>query len=218
MAKNNLLKTILGISIGALAITATVSIIKNINKPGNDPSITTPVEPEVNKNLATFDFRSTEDYFIAGPTKSLTYYMNEHSTNERPIFGGAIHNQGVSLKKELGIQIGTGGPIGGTYLRMSFVDSYTFNHAKIVATNYCKKNTSPEDDGRYKYDKVTERGGDSQYRLNNSSDIIDLPMNADLYVQDEIITSTFIFEEAQKELFIEAGGTCCFLSLELWTE
>lgn len=42
MAKNNLLKTILGISIGALAITATVSLIKNVNKPGNEPSISVP--------------------------------------------------------------------------------------------------------------------------------------------------------------------------------
>lgn len=39
MAKNNLLKTILGISIGALAITATVSLIQKLNKPGKQPSI-----------------------------------------------------------------------------------------------------------------------------------------------------------------------------------
>lgn len=39
MAKNKFLKTILGISIGALAITATVSLIQKLNKPGKQPSI-----------------------------------------------------------------------------------------------------------------------------------------------------------------------------------
>ena len=88
MAKNNLLKTILGISIGALAITATVSLIQKLNKPGKQPSISITGTYKVNF------YRGDEKVFnsqeikegecatdpgapVTGDTKVFKYWMTE---------------------------------------------------------------------------------------------------------------------------------------------
>lgn len=65
MAKNNLLKTILSISIGALAITATVSLIQKLNKPGKEPSISVPAIPdETDYSLKVGDELFNKTFYI----------------------------------------------------------------------------------------------------------------------------------------------------------
>ncbi len=46
MAKNNLFKNILLIGGIVIASAATIAIIRNLNKPGNEPSISVPVIPD----------------------------------------------------------------------------------------------------------------------------------------------------------------------------
>lgn len=55
MAKNNLFKNILLIGGIVIASTATIAIIRNLNKPGNEPSISVPaVEPSTSTSKTSF--------------------------------------------------------------------------------------------------------------------------------------------------------------------
>lgn len=72
MAKNKFLKTILGISIGALAITATVSLIQKASKPGKEPSISVPSIPD----KTDYSLKVGDELF------NKTFYINQKALYE----------------------------------------------------------------------------------------------------------------------------------------
>lgn len=229
MAKKNLLKTILGISIGALAITATVSLIQKLNKPGKEPSISVPSIPEQEerKNLATFNFVTTSDNVSLDTQEKVIAFMSATTTNNKAsIFGTLLETEveennvkrttpyAIKLfqSKELGLRVGSSSALGG--LGISMNDGFTFNHARVSATNYHRLKTAAEEDGTFNYSK---NANGSSYTLNSKP--VSLPANADLKVADDVIETTFEFETEQNTLTIAGtSGRPCILSLELWTE
>ena len=231
MAKNKFLKTILGLSIGALAITATVSLIQKINKPGKEPSISVPSIPipeqEERKNLATFDFVTTSDNVSLDTQEKVIAFMSATTTNDKAsIFGTLLETEieennvkkttSYAIKlfqsKELGLRVGSSSALGG--LGISMNDGFTFNHARVSATNYHRLKTAAEEDGTFNYSK---NANGSSYTLNSKP--VSLPANADLKVADDVIETTFEFAVEQNQLIIAGtSGRPCILSLELWTE
>ena len=230
MAKKNLLKTILGISIGALAITATVSLIQKINKPDKEPSISVPsvsAEQEQKKSLATFNFVTNSDNVSLDTQGKVIAFMSATTTNDKAsIFGtlleieveqnGVKQNAPYAIKlfqsKELGLRVGSSGALGG--LGISMNDGFTFNRAKVKAVNYHRLKTAAEEDGTFNYNK---QSNGSSYTLNSKP--VSLPTNANLKVADDVIETTFEFAAEQNQLIIAGtSGRPCILSLELWTE
>ena len=226
MKKNNTFKTIIGVAVSVLAITATVSIIKNINKPGNDPSISVPAV-ENRKNLATFNFVTDSDNYQLDTQDKVIAFMSATTTNDKAsIFGklleievaqnGVKQNVPYAIKlfqnKELGLRVGSSGALGGLGINMN--DGFTFNRAKVKAVNYHRLKTIAEEDGTFNYNK---QANGSSYTLNSKP--VSLPTNANLKVADDVIETTFGFETEQNTLTIAGtSGRPCVLSLELWTE
>lgn len=226
MKKNNTFKTIIGVAVSVLAITATVSIIKNINKPGNDPSISVPAV-ENRKNLATFNFVTDSDNYQLDTQDKVIAFMSATATNDKAsIFGtlleieveqnGVKQNAPYAIKlfqnKELGLRVGSSSALGG--LGISMNDGFTFNRAKVKAVNYHRLKTIAEEDGTFHYNKQLNG---SSYTLNSKP--VSLSTNADLKVADDVIETTFAFDTEQNTLTIAGtSGRPCILSLELWTE
>lgn len=221
MAKNNLLKTILGISIGALAITATVSLIQKLNKPGDEPSISVP-SIETRKNLTTFNFVTTTDNKDLSSETTFINFLNGCNEDSKQIFGKLLTTTSnektvpyaikLYQSKELGLRLGSSSALGGFGINMS--EDFTFNRAKVKAVNYHRLKTIAEEDGTFNYNKQTNG---SSYTLNEKA--VSLPMKDDLKVADDVIETTFEFETAQTTLTIQGvTGRSCLLSLELWTE
>ncbi len=222
MKKENILSTILYVALASLAITATVSLIKNINKPGDDPTISVPAV-ETRKNLTTFNFVTTTDNKDLSSETTLINFLNGCNEDSKQVFGTLLTTTTSDEKtvpyaiklyqsKELGLRLGSSSAVGGFGINMS--SDFTFNRAKVKAVNYHRLKTIAEEDGSFNYNKQTNG---SAYTLNEKA--VSLPMQEDLKVADDVIESTFEFETTQTTLTIAGtSGRPCLLSLELWTE
>lgn len=221
MAKNNLLNTIFYVALASLAITATVSLIQKLNKPGNEPSISVP-SVETRKNLTTFNFVTTTDNKDLSSETTLVNFLNGCNENNKQIFGKLLTTTSnektvpyaikLYQSKELGLRLGSSSSLGGFGINMA--EDFTFNRAKVKAVNYHRLKTIAEEDGTFNYNKQTNG---SSYTLNEKA--VSLPMKDDLKVADDVIESIFEFDTAQTTLTIQGvTGRSCILSLELWTE
>lgn|GEM_PF-4927529 len=216
MAKNKFLKTILGLSIGALAITATVSLIQKINKPGDEPSISVPAisdEPEVDtrKNLAVFDFSSSEQ------NQAITFDNIKDTFNSfgtKAIFGDPVSSSSDTAYK-FNIRATTGINFSmSTNINMTMND-FTYNRIKIKAANLGLTSAHADSTGKTAYS-----GSPGTLTIGNLTDsVITLATNSNQYEPYVPVEEVFESEEAQSTLQLiggQAGGY--ILSLELWTE
>ena len=220
MKKNNILSTILYVALASLAITATVSLVKNINKPGDDPTISVP-DVETRKNLTTFNFVTTTDNKDLSGETTLINFLNGCNEDSKQVFGTLLTTSNEKTvpyaiklyqSKELGLRLDSSSAVGGFGINMA--EDFTFNRAKVKAVNYHRLKTIAEEDGTFNYNKQTNG---SSYTLNEKA--ASLPMKEDLKIADDVIESTFEFETAQTTLTIAGtSGRPCLLSLELWTE
>lgn len=196
-------------------------IIKNNNKPSNEPSISVP-DVETRKNLTTFNFVTTTDNKDLSSETTLVNFLNGCNENNKQVFGKLLTTTSgentvpyaikLYQSKELGLRLGSSSSLGGFGINMS--SEFTFNRAKVKAVNYHRLKTIAEEDGSFNYNKQTNG---SAYTLNEKA--VSLPMKEDLKVADDVIESTFEFDTAQTTLTIQGtSGRPCLLSLELWTE
>lgn len=221
MKRENILNTIFYVALASLAITATVSLIQKLNKPGNEPSISVP-SVETRKNLTTFNFVTTTDNKDLSSETTLVNFLNGCNENNKQIFGKLLTTTSnektvpyaikLYQSKELGLRLGSSSSLGGFGINMA--EDFTFNRAKVKAVNYHRLKTIAEEDGTFNYNKQTNG---SSYTLNEKA--VSLPMKDDLKVADDVIESIFEFGTAQTTLTIQGvTGRSCLLSLELWTE
>ena len=196
-------------------------IIKNSNKPSNEPSISVP-SIETRKNLTTFNFVTTTDNKDLSSETTFINFLNGCNENNKQIFGKLLTTTSnantvpyaikLYQSKELGLRLGSSSSLGGFGINMA--EDFTFNRAKVKAVNYHRLKTIAEEDGTFNYNKQTNG---SSYTLNEKA--VSLPMKDDLKVADDVIETTFEFETAQTTLTIQGvTGRSCLLSLELWTE
>lgn len=221
MKRENILNTIFYVALASLAITATVSLIQKLNKPGDEPSISVP-SIETRKNLTTFNFVTTTDNKDLSSETTFINFLNGCNEDSKQIFGKLLTTTSnektvpyaikLYQSKELGLRLGSSSALGGFGINMS--EDFTFNRAKVKAVNYHRLKTIAEEDGTFNYNKQTNG---SSYTLNEKA--VSLPMKDDLKVADDVIETTFKFETAQTTLTIQGvTGRSCLLSLELWTE
>ena len=220
MKRNTITNIILSVlCIAALGGLSSV-IIKNSNKPSNEPSISVPAV-ETRKNLTTFNFVTTTDNKDLSSETTLVNFLNGCNEDSKQVFGKLLTTSNENTvpyaiklyqSKELGLRLGSSSALGGFGINMS--EDYTFNRAKVKAVNYHRLKTIAEEDGSFSYNKQTDG---SSYTFNEKA--ASLPMKDDLKVADEVIESIFEFDTAQTTLTIQGvTGRSCLLSLELWTE
>lgn len=196
-------------------------IIKNANKPGNEPTISVP-DVETRKNLTTFNFITTTDNKDLSSETTFINFLNGCNEDSKQIFGKLLTTTSnektvpyaikLYQSKELGLRLGSSSSLGGFGINMA--EDFTFNRAKVKAVNYHRLKTIAEEDGTFNYNK---QSNGSSYTFNEKA--ASLPMKEDLKVADDVIETTFEFETSQTTLTIAGtSGRPCLLSLELWTE
>lgn len=211
--------TITNIMLGVLCIAAlggiTGVIIKNSNKPGNEPSISVPSipdEPEVDtrENLAVVDFTKLEAQTVSNDNAK--EFLNSCST--KAIFGDPLPSSmmpsvyGVSVLSNFGLKVTSN-------LNMSLND-FTYNRIKVKAINIYTKSETPESDGRYTY---TGSQGYISIDVNGRSESLLLPVNEDKYTPYSPVEKIFEFSESNSQLKLAGGFSGgVLLSLEFWTE
>ena len=215
MKKNTITNIMLGVlCIAALGGLSSV-IIKNNNKPSNEPSINVPSipdEPEVDtrENLAVLDFTKLEDQTVSNDNAK--EFLNSCST--KAIFGDPLPSSsmpsvyGVTVLPNFGLKVTS-------HLNMSLND-FTYNRIKVKAINIYTKSETPESDGRYTY---TGSQGYILIDVNGRSESLDLPVNKDKYTPYSPVEKTFEFSESNSQLKLTGGFSGgVLLSLEFWTE
>ena len=201
--KNIILSVLCVVALGGLSSV----IIKNSNKPSNEPSISVP-EVDTRENLAVVDFTKLEAQTVSNDNaKEL---LNSCST--KAIFADPLPSSqmpsvyGVSVLSNFGLKVTS-------HLKMSLND-FTYNRLKVKAINVYTKSETPEADGRYTY-----TGSQGYVSIDGCSDSLNLPVNGDKYTPYSPVEKTFELSEPNSQLKLIGGlSGCVLLSLEFWTE
>lgn len=209
--KNIILSVLCVAALGGLSSV----IIKNVNKPSNEPSISVPSipdEPEVDtrENLAVVDFTKLEAQTVSNDNAK--EFLNSCST--KAIFGDPLPASmmpsvyGVTVLPNFGLKVTSN-------LNMSLND-FTYNRIKVKAINIYTKSETPESDGRYTY---TGSQGYVSLDIDGRSESLNLPVNEDKYTPYSPVEKTFELSKSNSQLKLAGGlSGCVLLSLELWTE
>ena len=215
MKDNAIANLILSVLCTAALGGITSVIIKNANKPGDEPSISIPAVDN-RQNLVTFDLRNDIDDNSALSKSIVLTFLNSCNKEQKQVFGDLLSSDTSCVRlfrnSELGLRIGSTTYQSGS-LEISMND-FTYNRAKITAVNYNRLKTTPEADGQTIYLK---QANGSSYTLNNQESVI-LPINYNYYQPDVSVSTTFEFQETQSDFKLSALGRACFLDIELWTE
>lgn len=215
MQKNTVTNIILSVLCVAALCGITSVIVKNVNKPGDEPSINVPAVDN-RQNLVTFDLRNDIDDNSALSKLVVPTFLNSCNKEQKQVFGELLSSDTSCVRlfrnSELGLRIGSTSYQSGS-LEISMND-FTYNHAKITAVNYNRLKTTPETDGQTIYQK---QANGSSYSFNNKESVM-LPINYNYYQPDVSVSTTFEFDAAQNDFKLSVLGRACFLDIELWTE
>lgn len=185
------------------------------------PSFVNHISEDDLNNTTKYDYRSFD--FTSEQSKLLTKetvltFFNESNQNNKVVFSevatgklpgdneeGDLINL-VYADKELGLKLGDGDDAG--YLKLKCSSGYKYDHLKIEAVNYNRKN-----EGESTYDK--EEDG-SSIAVNGMS----ITLRANSEDQDDLkVTKTLVFAEKMNTLTLGGvEGRPCILKLELWSE
>lgn len=167
-------------------------------------------------NFRSFDFVTDQSGSLTENT--LVNFVNNHNREQKEVFSAVSEkiNPGEEeaspciaytfVDKELGIRMGTNSNLG--YFALVCSENYKFDHVKIEAVNYNRKNNDST------YDK--EING-SELTVNGYS--FDLNASSSTEKADKAVTKTISFAELKSELIIIGSkGRPCLLKLELWSE
>ena len=177
----------------------------------------TPIEEvDTRANLRTFDFTSEEHKSLN--QESLITFLNSSNQEEKVVFDEVVYygvegSNGhyvcinVEQDEEHGIKLGTLTQSG--EFCVTCVDGYEFSHCKIIAQNYCDKET----DGTY----TKESGGSALEVCNYWT--MNLPKKASNTEPDDIITQEFAFNPLANSFMLRSTkGRPCILGLELYVK
>ena len=216
MKDNAIANLVLSVLCAVALCGITSVIVKNVNKPGDEPSISIPIVDN-RQNLVTFDLRNDIDDNSALSKSVVSKFLNSCNKEQKQVFGDLLSSDTSCVRlfrnSELGLRIGSTTYQSGS-LEISMND-FTYNHAKITAVNYNRLKITPEADGQTIYQK---QANGSSYTLNNQESVM-LPINYNYYQPDVSVSTTFEFQETQSDFKLSAlSGRACFLDIELWTE
>lgn len=214
MAKKNLLKTILGISIGALAITATVSLIQKLNKPGNEPSISFPIVDDSSSTSSDeqkeYELKiEAEDCVLGGEAQVKEYLYSLKAASGGKFVGGFSSNNTSSISFTISsnettypkIIICYGNRYDETDRTFDFKFSFQVNglplHSSTVFNNYSFKGDSND---AFDWEEYTIFDFNSGFELGEGENVITLrsngPLSSNIDYFKIISTSEVIFNKA----------------------